>query len=541
MPGKTDLDIAREVSLQPISEIARQAGLEDGDIIPYGNYMAKVPYQILSRYDGMPEGRVILVSAMSPTPQGEGKTTTTIGLGQAMKKTGKSVMVAIREPSLGPCMGIKGGAAGGGYSQVLPMEDINLHFTGDLHAITSAHNLLSAVLDNHLHQKNEPEINPRDIAWKRVIDMNDRSLRSIILGLEDRGRNGVMREDGFEITAASELMAILCLSKDLTDLKKRIGNIIIGYNRLNRPVCVKELNVQGAITALLKNAINPNLVQSVEGVPVLVHGGPFANIAHGCNSIIATGLARKLSDFVITEAGFGSDLGAEKFFNIKCRTGGITPSASVLVVTSRAYRLHGIGNIRKHVENILAYNIPVIISINRFASDSDNTLREIQQKCESTGVDAVISDFRESGGDGGIELAEKILSLCSISSGFVPLYPLETGVKEKIETIAQKMYGASGITVSSEAESQIKRIEELGYGSLPVCIAKTQSSLTDNPKITGMPKENFTINIAGAKVSAGAGFVVVYTGKIISMPGLPVKPAALSIDIDNEGRIDGLF
>ncbi len=541
MTPKTDLDIAREIPLRPIDEIAEETGLASEDLIPYGKYIAKIPHQILSRYDDTPNGRVILVTAMSPTPRGEGKTTTTIGLGQAMKKTGRRAMMAIREPSLGPCMGIKGGAAGGGYSQVLPMEEINLHFTGDLHAITSAHNLLSAIVDNHLHQGNMPEINPRDIAWKRVIDMNDRSLRSIILGLEDRGRNGVMREDGFEITAASELMAILCLSKDLAELKDRTGRIIIGYDRLNRPVCANEIRAEGAIAALLKNAINPNLVQSIEGVPVLVHGGPFANIAHGCNSIIATKLARKLSDYVITEAGFGTDLGAEKFFNIKCRASGINPSAAVIVVTNRAYRLHGIDNIRKHVENILAYGIPAIISINRFADDSDGSLRDIQKACEDTGIDAVIANFREAGGDGGIELAEKTAFLCGTTSSFKPLYPLDIPIKEKIEIIAKRMYGAGGISFTRDAEQQVKRIEELGYGNLPVCIAKTQSSLTDNPKISGFPKNYFTITITGARVSAGAGFVVVHTGRIISMPGLPVKPAALSIDIDSNGIISGLF
>lgn len=538
---KSDIEIAQQIDLLPIQEVARRAGLSTDDIIPYGHHMAKVPLGILDELQSSPDGRLILVTAMSPTPMGEGKTTTTIGLGQAMTRIGKRTMMAIREPSLGPCMGVKGGAAGGGYSQVLPMEDINLHFTGDLHAVSAAHNLLAAVVDNHLHQRSEPEINSRDIVWNRVIDMNDRSLRSIILGLEDRGLNGVMREDGFQITAASEIMAALCLADGISDLKERIGNIIIGYDYLKKPVFVKEIGAEGAMCALLKNAVNPNLVQSIEGVPVLVHGGPFANIAHGCNSLIATKMALKLSDYTITEAGFGSDLGAEKFFNIKCRYGGLKPSAAVIVVTSRAYRMHGIGNILKHAENISRFEVPAVISINKFLGDSDEELLEIQEKCADAGVKAVITDYRENGGEGGLELAHEVSRIAEGENRFKPLYELDLSLEEKIEMIAEKIYGAAGVTYTPQALNDLKKISNIGCGSLPVCIAKTQSSLTDNPKIPGLPENDFNINVASAKVSAGAGFVVIFTGKIIAMPGLPKKPAALSIDIDETGTISGLF
>lgn len=537
---KTDLDIAREIPLQPIGDIAAKIGLSPDEIIPYGHYIAKLPLTLQEELKDRPEGRLILVTAMTPTPKGEGKTTTTIGLGQALSALGKKVLIAIREPSLGPCFGIKGGAAGGGYSQVLPMEAINLHFTGDMHAVTMAHNLLAAAVDNHLHQKNEPSLNPRKVIWKRAIDMNDRSLRNIVVGMQGQGLNGVMREDGFEITAASEVMAILCLASNLNDLKTRLGRIIVGYNDLKQPVTATELGVHGAMAALLKDAMAPNLVQSVEGTPVLVHGGPFANIAHGCNTLIATRMALKLSDYVITEAGFGADLGAEKFFDIKCRAGSLTPSAAVLVVTRRAVALHGIENVKKHIENIGLFNIPVIVSINRFADDNDSDLEEIRQTLEDDTIDAVITDYRESGSEGGISLAERVADLCEQKPAFRYLYEPEASLEEKIETVAVKIYGASGIELSAAARRDLERLTTEGFGGLPVCIAKTPASLSDDPKLPGRP-EGFTVSVTGARVSAGAGFVVVYTGSIMTMPGLPRRPAALSIDVDEQGNISGLF
>jgi formate--tetrahydrofolate ligase len=538
---KSDIEIAQAIELRPISEIARAVGLDGDDIVPYGRHMAKIPLSVMDRFQDTPDGHLILVTAMSPTSMGEGKTTTTIGLGQALSRIGRRAVMAIREPSLGPCMGLKGGAAGGGYSQVLPMEDINLHFTGDLHAITTAHNLLAAVTDNHLHHRSSPELNPRHVVWKRVIDMNDRSLRSVILGLEDRGLNGVMREDGFEITAASEIMAILCLSRDLTELKARIGNVIVGYDYLRKPVFAKDIGGAGAMAALLKHAMNPNLVQSVEGVPVLVHGGPFANIAHGCNSLAATRMALKLADYTVTEAGFGADLGAEKFFHIKCRTGGLKPSAVVLVVTQRAFVLHGIDNIRKHLDTLGAFGVPAVISINRFLVDSEHDLLELKARCQDLGCEAVITDFRESGGEGGLELAEKVARACGDGNAFRMLYDLAMPIADKVRTVAEKVYGARDVEFTSQAAADIRAIENMGYGNLPVCIAKTQSSLTDNPKVPGFPKEPFTITVSGARVSAGAGFVVIYTGRIMAMPGLPRTPAALAIDVDGDGNISGLF
>lgn len=537
---KSDIEIARECHKRRIEDIAQIIGLSPDDIIPYGPYMAKVPISLLKRFQDTPDGKLILVTAMTPTPMGEGKTTTTIGLGQALQLIGRKVMIAIREPSLGPCFGLKGGAAGGGYSQVLPMEDINLHFTGDLHAVSIAHNLLSAVIDNHLHQKSEPEINSRRVVWKRVIDMNDRSLRSTIVGLERNGINGVMREDGFEITAASEVMAILCLAKDIMDLKTRLGRIIVGYDSLRKPILVSDLGVNGAMTVLLLNAINPNLVQSIEGTPVFVHGGPFANIAHGCNTLIATRMALKLADLVVTEAGFGADLGAEKFFDIKCRIGGLNPAASVLVVTKRAFALHGIENVCKHAENIRQYNVPVIISINRFADDTAEELREIKRACADNDIDTVITDYRESGGEGGIELAEKLVDLCKKSNKIKFIYDTDAPIIDKIETIAKKIYGAARLELTKTAKKEIAQIENLGYGNLPICIAKTPSSFTDDPKIPGCPS-GFDITVTSARVSAGAGFIVVYTGEIMTMPGLPKQPAALEIDIDKNGNITGLF
>lgn len=536
---KTDIEIAHEAHIRPIIDVASKVDLDPDELVPYGHHIAKLPVSMPKRFDERPEGKLILVTAMTPTPKGEGKTTTTIGLGQALGAIGKKVMIAIREPSLGPCFGVKGGAAGGGYSQVLPMEAINLHFTGDIHAVTMAHNLLSAVTDNHLHHKMEPRLNPRKITWKRVIDMNDRSLRSIIVGIQGQGANGVMREEGFEITAASEVMAVLCLATDLKDLRERLGRIVVGYDDLSQPVTAGDLGVNGAMTALLKDALSPNLVQSIEGTPVLVHGGPFANIAHGCNSLIATRTALKLADYVVTEAGFGADLGAEKFFDIKCRIGRLTPSAAVLVVTRRAIVLHGIANVKKHVENLRLYNIPVIVSINRFADDSPMDLDEIRSKLLDESIPAIITDFRESGGEGGTDLAERVCSICNEPSRFSFLYDTALSLEEKVNTIATRIYGATATEFTTTARRDFERLGTLGFGTLPVCIAKTPASFSDNPKLPGCPK-NFTITITGAKISAGAGFVVVYTGDIMTMPGLPQRPAALTIDVDADGNINGL-
>ena len=538
---KTDIEIAQGASLRPIREIAARVGLTDDELILQGQHIAKVSLGVMRRLAELPDGKLILVTAMTPPPQGAGKTTTTIGLGQALSKLGHRAMIAIREPSLGPCMGMKGGAAGGGYSQVLPMEEINLHFTGDLHAVTMAHNLCAALVDNHLHHRATPEMDARKVVWRRVIDMNDRSLRHIIVGLLDQGINGVMREDGFEITAASEVMAILCLADSLRDLKKRIGDVIVGYDSLRRPIPAREIGADGAMTALLKNAINPNLVQTIEGTPAFVHGGPFANIAHGCNSLIATRMAMKLADYVVTEAGFGADLGAEKFFDIKCRAGQLNPAAAVLVVPKRAYEAHGLENLLKHVENMRKFNIPAVVAINKYAEDQETELQQLCQECLDAGVDAVVTDYREQGGEGGLELAELIVDVCARPTPQLRFaYPLEMRLSDKVRTIAQQIYGAAEVRFTPAASQEIKRIENLGYGQLPVCMAKTPMSLTDNPKIAGCPHD-FTITVSGAKVSAGAGFVVIYTGKIMTMPGLPKEPAALKIDIDDDGVISGYF
>ena len=539
---KSDIEIAQGTELRPIEEIARNIGLNFDDLVPHGKHIAKVPLGVIDRLGDQPDGNLILVTAMTPPPKGAGKTTTTIGLGQALSQLGHRAMIAIREPSLGPCMGMKGGAAGGGYSQVLPMEDINLHFTGDLHAVTAAHNLCAAIVDNHLHQRADPEIHPRRIVWKRAIDMNDRALRHITIGMMGQGMHGVMREDGFEITAASEIMAILCLADSLGDLKRRIGNIIVGYNSKRRPVTVREIGTEGAVTALLKNAINPNLVQTTEHTPAFVHGGPFANIAHGCNTLTATQMALKLSDYVITEAGFGADLGAEKFFHIKCRTGNLNPAVAVVVVPKWAYEVHGLANLVKHVENIRAFNVPVLVSINRYINDQDEELLKIKNACEANGVEAAVTDFRESGGEGGLELAAAIARVCKASPQpkLQPLYPLEMPIAEKVKTVATQIYGAAKVEFSAVAEKAITQLENLGYGHLPVCMAKTPMSLTDDPKISGCPT-HFTITVTGVKVSAGAGFVVIYTGDVMTMPGLPREPAALKIDIDDDGVISGLF
>jgi formate--tetrahydrofolate ligase len=537
---RSDIDIAQSVTLRPIAEIAHGLGLGADDLLPYGRHVAKLPVGLLGRFADRADGRLVLVTAMTPTSYGEGKTTTTIGLAQALSAIGRRAIVAVREPSLGPCMGLKGGAAGGGWSQVLPMEEINLHFTGDLHAVSAAHNLIAALVDNHLHQQLAPEIHPRKVVWRRVIDMNDRTLRSIIVGVEGRGANGVMREDGFDITAASEVMAILGLASDLADLKRRVGRIVVGYDRVGKAIQAGDVGAAGAAAALLKHAIHPNLVQTIEGTPALVHGGPFANIAHGCNTLVATRLALKLADYTVTEAGFGADLGAEKFFDIKCRAGGLTPACAVLVVTRRAFAVHGVANVRKHVENLRLFGVPVLISINRFRDDTPEELAEIEAACRDLGVAALVTDYRENGGAGGLALAEAVCAACETPPAFRYLYDLDLGLRDKIEAIATRIYGAGAVEYAAAARAELQRIEDLGYRQLPICMAKTPASLSDNPKATGRP-EGFELNVTSAKVSAGAGFVVVYTGAIMTMPGLPRQPAALAIDVDGGGNISGLF
>jgi formate--tetrahydrofolate ligase len=537
---KPDIDIAREARLRPVTEVAATLGLTPEELYPYGPHMAKVLPRAQDRLQDRPDGRLILVTAMTPTKHGEGKTTTTIGLAQALARLGRRVAVAIREPSLGPCMGVKGGAAGGGWSQVLPMEEINLHFTGDLHAVTAAHNLLAAVVDNHLHQDGTPALHPRRVLWKRVMDMNDRALRSILVGLEGGGANGVMREDGFEITAASEIMAIWGLARDLTDLKARLGRVLVGFDALGRPVQAAELGVQGAMAALLKHAMYPNLVQTIEGVPAFVHGGPFANIAHGCNTRAATRLALKLTDYTVTEAGFGADLGAEKFLHIKCRGAGLAPSAAVLVVTRRAFRLHGPDNVAAHLENLARFGVPAVVCINRFADDPPEELAEIAAACRDLGVAAEIADYREAGGAGGLALAERVLAAAAGPAQFQPLYDLEASLEDKVRTLAQTLYGADDLDLTADARARLKHITNLGYGNLPVCIAKTPASLSDDPRLAGRPR-GFRLTVSGARVSAGAGFVVVYTGRIMTMPGLPKRPAAQAIDVAADGTISGLF
>lgn len=554
---KTDIEIAQSARLRPIEEIAAQIGLSEEDLELYGRYKAKVSLDVLKKKEGE-KGKLILVTAITPTPAGEGKTTVTVGLGQALNKLGKKAVVAIREPSLGPVMGLKGGAAGGGYSQVVPMEDINLHFTGDLHAIGAAHNLLAAVIDNHLKQGNELGIDPANINWPRALDINDRALREIVIGLGGKV-NGVPRQDRFIITVASEIMAILCLANDLAELKEKISNILPAYTYEGKPVKVRDLKVAGAMAALLKDALKPNLVQTLENTPAFVHGGPFANIAHGCNSIIATKMALKTGEIVVTEAGFGADLGAEKFFNIKCRYAGITPDATVLVATIRALKMHGgvnkedlaredlqalekgIANLEKHVENIRKFGLPVIVAINRFPADTEAELQLLEEKCRQLGVPVALTEVWAKGGEGGLALAEGVLRLLEEEkSDFNYLYELDLPLREKIEKIAREIYGAEGVDFSSTAERQLARYEELGYGNLPVCMAKTQNSLSDNPALKGRP-EGFRITVREVNLSAGAGFVVPLTGPILTMPGLPAKPAAESIDIDEEGNITGLF
>ncbi len=554
----TDIEIAQECKMKPITEIAENAGIDEKYIEQYGRYKAKLDLSLLkeSKRDN---GKLVLVTAITPTPAGEGKTTTTIGLADGMKRIGKSVAVALREPSLGPVFGIKGGAAGGGYAQVVPMEDINLHFTGDFHAIGAANNLLAAMLDNHIQQGNTLGIDPRKITWKRCVDMNDRQLRFVIDGLGGKV-NGVPREDGFDITVASEIMAVLCLSNSISDLKERLSRIIVGYTYDDKPVTAGELKAAGAMAALLKDTIKPNLVQTLEGTPAFVHGGPFANIAHGCNSVTATKMAMKTADYAITEAGFGADLGAEKFLDIKCRAAGLTPSAVVVVATVRALKMHGgldkksldtenltaleqgIPNLLRHVSNIKnVYKLPCVVAINRFPTDTDNEINFIIDKCKELGVNVVLSTVWADGGKGGEELAQEVVRLCEEEKGdFTYSYSLEGSIEDKIEAVVRKVYGGNGISVLPAAKKQIERLTELGFSKLPVCIAKTQYSFSDNPALLGAP-EDFTVAVKNVKISAGAGFIVVLTGDIMTMPGLPKAPAAERIDIDENGKITGLF
>lgn len=552
----TDIEIAQQAELLPVKEIAKKLDIKESELEPYGHYKAKLSDSLMERLSDKPDGKLILVTAINPTPAGEGKTTTTAGLGQAMAKIGKNAIIALREPSLGPVFGIKGGAAGGGYAQVLPMEDINLHFTGDMHAITAANNLLCAMLDNHMQQGNDLGIDQRRILIKRCLDMNDRALRNVIVGLGGKV-NGVPREDHFIITVASEVMAILCLAADIDDLKKRLGNILVAYNYSGEPVYARDLKADGAMTVLLKDAIKPNLVQTLEGTPAVMHGGPFANIAHGCNSVRATKLALKLADYCITEAGFGSDLGAEKFLDIKCRFAGLKPNAIVLVATARALKYNaginkaecgevnlealkkGIVNLGVHIENMRKYGVPVVVAINRFLTDSKEELEFIEQYCKEKGADFALSDVFANGGDGGVELAKKVVEAVEKPSDFKPIYSIDLTVEEKIEAIAKNIYGAKDVVYTTQAIKAIKEVKSLGADKLPVCIAKTQYSLSDNPALLGAPKD-FTITVRNVSLSNGAGFVVVYTGDIMTMPGLPKVPAAEKVDIEND-KVVGLF
>ena len=558
MEFKSDIQIAQEAEMKNIREIAEIAGLDEKYLEQYGNYKAKVDYNLLQEKNDTPDGKVILVTAISPTPAGEGKTTTTVGLADAMKKIDKNVLVALREPSLGPVFGVKGGAAGGGYAQVVPMEDINLHFTGDMHAIGAANNLLAAMLDNHIQQGNALGIDPRKITWKRCVDMNDRQLRFVVNGLGGKV-NGTPREDGFDITVASEIMAILCLARDIDDLKERISNIIVGYSYDDKPVTAGQLKAQGAMTALLKDALKPNLVQTLEHTPAFIHGGPFANIAHGCNSIMATRMAMKMADYVVTEAGFGADLGAEKFLDIKCRMAGITPSAVVVVATVRALKHHGgvakaelgnenlealekgLPNLLQHVENITqVYGLPAVVAINRFPTDTEAELKLVEDKCKELGVNVALSEVWGKGGDGGIELAKEVVRLCDEPNNFKQSYELEGGIENNIRAIAQKIYRADDIAILPAARKQLNQLEALGFGNLPICVAKTQYSFSDDQTLLGAPR-GFTLTVRNLKVSAGAGFIVALTGDIMTMPGLPKVPAAEKIDVDNTGKITGLF
>ena len=558
MDMKTDIQIAQEAALENIVSVAEGIGIQADDLELYGKYKAKISDEYIESISNNPDGKLILVTAINPTPAGEGKTTTSVGLGQAFGKLGKKAIIALREPSLGPCFGIKGGAAGGGYAQVVPMEDLNLHFTGDFHAITSANNLLAALLDNHIQQGNELGIDPRQVVWKRCLDMNDRVLRNVVVGLGNK-MDGMVREDHFVITVASEIMAILCLASDMKDLKERLGKIIVAYNFKGEPVTAADLQAVGAMAALLKDALKPNLIQTLEHTPALVHGGPFANIAHGCNSIRATKTALKMADYVITEAGFGADLGAEKFFDIKCRMSGLKPDAVVLVATIRALKYNGgvkkenlseenldalkagIVNLEKHIENLHKYGVPIVVTLNSFVTDTKAEIDFVQQFCEDRNCEFAISEVWEKGGEGGIALANKVLdTLEKKESRFKVLYEDSLSLKEKIETVAKEIYGAGSVSYAPAAEKQLQKLEDLGFGNMPVCMAKTQYSLSDNPTLLGRPS-GFEMNVREVYVSAGAGFVVVLTGAVMTMPGLPKKPAAYQIDVNDEGEITGLF
>ena len=554
----SDIEIAQKAKCLPIKEIAKSLSIEEDDLELYGKYKAKLPLSIVDKYSDRPDGKLILVTAINPTPAGEGKTTVTVGLGEAMSKIGKNAVIALREPSMGPVFGIKGGAAGGGYAQVIPMEDINLHFTGDMHAITAANNLLCAIIDNHIQQGNELSIDPRRILFKRCLDMNDRALRNVIVGLGGK-LNGVPREDGFMITVASEVMAILCLASDIDDLKLRLGRILVAYTYDGKPVYAKDLQVVGAMAALLKDAIKPNLVQTLENTPALMHGGPFANIAHGCNSVTATKLGLKLADYCITEAGFGADLGAEKFLDIKCRYAGLKPSCIVIVATIRALKYNGgvaksdlkyenvsalekgIVNLQTHIENMKKYGVPVVVAINRFMTDTDEEIKFIEDFCEKNDVLVSLTEVFANGGNGGVDLAEKVVKTIEEKpSDFKPLYDAELPIKEKLDIIAREIYRADGVAYTKVAEKAIAEIEALGKDKLPVCVAKTQYSLSDDQTKLGKP-ENFTITVRDVRLSAGAGFIVALTGDIMTMPGLSKQPAAYSIDVDTDGNIKGLF
>ena len=558
MTYPTDIEIAQQCEMKPITEVAKTAGIDEKYIEQYGRYKAKIDLSIMDTPNGK-DGKLILVTAMTPTPAGEGKTTTTIGLADGLKRIGKNVTVALREPSLGPVFGVKGGAAGGGYAQVVPMEDINLHFTGDFHAIGAANNLLAAMIDNHIHQGNVLGIDPRRITWKRCVDMNDRQLRFVVDGLGGKA-NGVPREDGYDITVASEIMAVLCLSSSISDLKQRLSRIIVGYTYGDEPVTCGQLKAAGAMAALLKDALKPNLVQTLEGTPAFVHGGPFANIAHGCNSVTATRLSLRMSDYTVTEAGFGADLGAEKFLDIKCRMAGLTPSAVVVVATIRALKMHGglpktqlatedldalkkgLPNLLRHVSNIKnVYKLPCVVAVNRFPTDTDAEIDEVIRECRALGVNTVLSTVWADGGKGGEDLAREVVRLCEEEKGdFTFSYEIDLPIEKKIEAVVKKVYGGDGVEFSTAAKKQIKRLEELGFGNLPVCIAKTQYSFSDNPTLLGAPT-GFSVAVKNVKVSAGAGFIVVLTGDIMTMPGLPKSPAAERIDVDENGRITGLF
>ena len=554
---KTDIEIAQEAVLRPITEVAGQLQMKEEDLELYGKYKAKISDEYMEKIRNNLDGRLILVTAINPTPAGEGKTTTSVGLGQAFGKLGKKAVIALREPSLGPCFGIKGGAAGGGMAQVVPMEDLNLHFTGDFHAITSANNLLAAMLDNHIHQGNELGIDTRNVVWKRCLDMNDRALRNVVVGLGAK-TDGFVREDHFVITVASEIMAVLCLAEDMEDLKKRLGRMVVAYNYGGEPVTASDLKAVGAMAALLKDALKPNLIQTLEHTPAIVHGGPFANIAHGCNSVRATRTALKMADYVITEAGFGADLGAEKFFDIKCRAAGLKPDAVVLVSTVRALKYNGgipkaelgaenlealgrgIANLEKHMENLQKYGVPVVVTLNSFITDTEEEIRYVERFCKERGCEFAISQVWEKGGEGGIALAQKVLEVLDTrESHFRTLYEDHASLTEKIETVAGEIYGAEGVEYSSAAAKQLKRLSELGFADLPVCMAKTQYSLSDEPSLLGRPS-GFRIHVREVYVNAGAGFVVVLTGTVMTMPGLPARPAALGIDVE-DGRITGLF